>query len=261
MSKRSDHVPVKVTIHKYVVVSILSVMFASSLTSCSLEDEPLSCDFGQMRNELAVQHEVAVIEAPTQNFVDFRNVIANAKSEVMVAISAQATQLAVLVADAQPALISTSYVEFVDGDTAADKENTTERAYGSVSHVSQCLTASAGGIELEAESDLLAALGAAASTFKAENSTKQIFMLSNGIQTTGQYPMQKFGIPSPEDAESVVQTLVDAGALPDLKGATVNWTGMGQTDGIYQRSLNQQSVDALENFWKLVITASKGTVG
>ena len=69
------------------------------------------------------------------------------------------------------------------------------------------------------------------------------------------------GIPSAENASSIVQQLNDEGALPDLKGAVVNWVGLGQTDSVLQRSFNQQTVDALELFWTLVIEASNGKVG
>lgn len=248
------------------VLSLLTL----GLTSCSLQGEPLDCDFVAASTDKKVTNEVAVVEAPTNNFNDFTQVVNESKTAIREAISVDGSQLSVIVADAQPQLVSTSFTTFDEGDSDADKENVRKRAFGAVARVGQCaLTVEpdkdsgkeVNVLGLEPETDILAALGTAADTFVAEGAEHTIFMLSNGIQTAGQYPMQKMGIPSIDNAETVVQQLKDERALPDLKGATVNWVGLGQTDSEFQRSLNQQTVDALENFWKLVIVASNGKVG
>lgn len=246
---------------KFGVVVTTPLVIAGLLTGCSLEDEPLACDFTQMSQELEIQHEIAVVEAPTSNFVSFNNVVSDAEKEITNAIAGQASQLTVLVADAQPKLLSTTYVEYEDGDTEEDKKNTLEIAYGAVSYAAQCITEQKKKLGIENETDVLASLGAAADTFTSEGATKEIYVLSNGLQTVGQYPMQTRGIPTIEDAPAVVDQLKEAKALPDLQGAVVNWFGMGLTDGTNQRKLNQQTLDALENFWTLVIEASNGNVG
>lgn len=242
-------------------------LLAAGLAACSLQGEPLNCEFVASSTDKKVTNEVAVVEAPTINFNNFENVVNESKTAIRDAISTDGSQLSVIVADAQPQLVSTSYTAFDEGDTDADKENVRKRAFGAVARVSDCALAgtssdgNGSGLNLEPETDILASLGTAADTFIAEGAEHTIFMLSNGIQTAGQYPMQKMGIPSIDDAPAVVQQLKDERALPDLKGATVNWVGLGQTDSEYQRSLNQQTVDALENFWALVIEASNGKVG
>lgn len=245
---------------KFVALSVGAILAVGTLTSCSLEDAPLSCDFVQTTNDREITNEIAVIESPTSNFVDFDNAIQATKSDITKQLK-EGTQLSVVVGDAQPKLISTTYVEFDDGDTDADKKNTTKRAYGVVTHVSNCVVSPKNELNVESETDVLASLGVAADTFNSRGATKEIFVLSNGLQTTGQYPMQTRGIPTIEDAPSVIEQLKEAKALPDLQGATVNWVGMGLTDGKTQRKLNQQTLDALENYWTLVIEASNGKVG
>jgi hypothetical protein len=243
------------------VALTVSATFALSLTACSLQAIELDCDFAVASTDKAITKEVAVVEAPTSNFNKFDNVIDEAKADIRAAISDDGAQLSVIVADAQPQLVSTSYTVFDEGDAAADRENVQKRAYGAVVKVGKCALSPENLLGLEAETDLLAALGSAADTFTNEGSVREIFMLSNGIQTAGQFPMQRLGIPSIDDAAAAVSKLKDVNALPDLKGATVNWIGLGQTDSIYQRSLNQQTVDALEHFWTLIIEESNGTVG
>lgn len=242
--------------------SLLTVGLVSfGLTSCSLQAVPLDCEFEAKSTDQKVTQEVAVVEAPTSNFNNFGNVINESKSAIREAISEDGSQLSIVVADAQPQLVSTSYTVFDSGDSDADKENTQKRAFGAVSTVSECALTTSNELKLEPETDLLAALSVAADTFTSPDADHVIFMLSNGIQTAGQYPMQEMGIPSAENASSIVQQLNDEGALPDLKGAVVNWVGLGQTDSVLQRSFNQQTVDALELFWTLVIEASNGKVG
>lgn len=240
-----------------VVLSLISF----GLTACSLQSVPLDCDFKASSTDKKVTQEVAVVEAPTNNFNDFEKVINESKADIREAISLDGSQLSVVIADAQPQLVSTSYTVFDSGDSDADKENTQKRAYGAVAKVSECALTSTNELNLEPETDILAALSVAADTFTSPEAERVIFMLSNGIQTAGQYPMQEMGIPSAENAESIVQQLKEDGALPDLKGAVVNWVGLGQTDSNLQRSFNQQTIDALEKFWTLVIEASNGKVG
>lgn len=249
--------------NKVKVAAALAAMalVGGGLTSCSLQAEPLNCEFGAASTEKEITQEVAVVEGPTSNFANFQNVIDEAKVEIRTAISEDGSQLTVVIADAQPKLISTSFTAFGDLDTEADKDNVRKRAIGPVSRVSNCAVVKNNPLELEQETDVLASLGVAADTFTVEDSKKEIFMLSNGLQSTGQYPMQTRGIPTIEDAPAVVAQLKEAKALPDLKGATVNWVGLGLTDGKTQRKLNQQTLDALENFWTLVIEASNGEVG
>lgn len=247
--------------NRIAVALVASTLIGASLTACSVQATKQDCNFRSASTSSNVTNEVAVIESPTSNFTNFENVVDESKTAIRKAISNDGSQLSVIVADQQPKLIATSYTIFESGDTDADKDYTRKRAAGPIAQVAECATLEGNPLNLESESDLLAALGSAADTFSESAKTKSIFVLSNGIQTAGQYSMQVNGIPSKDDAPAVVEQLQADGALPDLTDVTVTWIGLGQTDGKNQRSLNQQSVDALENFWTLIIQAAGGKVG
>lgn len=236
-----------------------SGFIASALAACSMTDE-LNCKFTLGQSPATVSREVAVIASPTANFVNFSKVTDNAGSAIKEAISETGTQLSVVLGDGDPSIISTSFIEFPAGDSETDKKNTINRAYGNVGRVAKCATDSTNPLKATSEVDELAALRVAADSFKSSDAKREIFVLSNGIQTAGQYLMNKSGIPSVSDVQAVVDQLKSQKALPDLRGAVVSWFGLGQTDKVLQRTLNQQSIDALEAFWRAAIKSSNGTL-
>lgn len=237
----------------------VAALSAALLSACSMTDE-VNCKFTLGQPPAVVGKEVAVIAAPTSTFVNFTKVTDNAGPDIKEALSTTGTQLSVVLGDGDPSLISTSYVDLPAGDSDTDKKNTINRSYGNVGRVARCATDSANPLKATSELDVLASLRVAADSFKAGDASHQIYVLSNGIQTAGQYLMNKSGIPSVSDANVVVDQLKTQKALPDLKGASVHWFGLGQTDKAIQRTLNQQSIDALENFWRVVIKASNGNL-
>lgn len=244
---------------KFFSAGLTIALAVFTLSGCARSTD-IKCDFELGKAPTSTKQEIAVVVSPTQNFVGFSNVIDNAKSSLREVLSQDQTQLAVVLGDGDPSLVSTSWVKYEESDSAADKNNIQERALGNVRKVSNCAVAAGNPLKATPELDELAALRVAADSFKQSDATHQIFVLSNGIQTAGQYLMNRSGIPSTSDAAAVVDQLKSQKALPDLKGATVSWFGLGQTDKVIQRSLNQQSIDALENFWRLAIKASNGTL-
>jgi hypothetical protein len=120
-----------------------------------------------------------------------------------------------------------------------------------------------GGYTITPETDFLQGLTVAARAFdvKASGSEKIVIVVGNGIQSIGQINFTKDGIPTLDAIPGIVEALKTAGVLPDLQGARVDWVGLGQTDGVAQAKLNQQSQDSLLAFWKALIVASNGREG
>jgi outer membrane protein OmpA-like peptidoglycan-associated protein len=120
-----------------------------------------------------------------------------------------------------------------------------------------------GGYTITPETDFLQGLTVAARAFdvKASGSEKIVIVVGNGIQSVGQINFTEDGIPTLDAIPVIIEALKTGGVLPDLQGARVDWVGLGQTDGVAQEKLNQQSQDSLVAFWEALIVASNGRVG
>jgi hypothetical protein len=117
-------------------------------------------------------------------------------------------------------------------------------------------------IPTSAGTDLLKGFAVAADQLSTEG-TKTIFVLGNGIQTSGAIIMQEEGtLPaSPAIAKNLARELNQRGEIPSLEGITVNWYGMGQVDGEVQKPLPLAKGKALEAFWREIIRLAGGSVG
>jgi outer membrane protein OmpA-like peptidoglycan-associated protein len=172
--------------------------------------------------------------------------------------------LSIVVADGRPSLVRNVSPQLADTDDGTMILN--RRLLGSVRDVYFCTAGESeqsviNPIVLEPEVDFLAALSVAAGKLDSgRGEEKRIVMMGNGIQTAGQYSFSKSGIPSEAQVGDIVGDLKSQGALPDLKGATVDFVGLGLVNSS-EPPLNQQSLDGLVAFWRAIVAASGGYVG
>jgi outer membrane protein OmpA-like peptidoglycan-associated protein len=242
------------------------VVVLGTLTSCSLfAVEPLDCQFTESsKSENSYGSDVAVVIGPTDNFVDFRNAIEASGAIVSTALGQTGAKISVILADGRPALIRTINPRLAD--TPEGTEIINRGLLGSVRDVYFC-TVGGGDREIvnprsaAPETDVVAALSVAAGQVAVgRGESKHIVVIGNGLQTAGQYSFAKSGIPSEAQVGDIVGDLKSQGALPDLKGATVDFVGLGLVNSS-EPPLNQQSLDGLVAFWRAIVAASGGYVG
>jgi hypothetical protein len=252
---------------RIVALATAALILSLGLTACTPEKH---CEIGLQDASPKPPIQVAAILAPTNNFVDFSSIITSASTKVQADLgfgklkSAAGRELSVVLADGTPSLVARGYVE-PQGGADYDIQTAIETTYGNFDLVAQCaagdLKVNDDQIKTEAETDLLAALSVAADQLTDDKAEKKIYILGNGIQTTGAIKMQETGqFPTSEKyADQLAQGLKDIGALPDLHGTSVYWYGLGQVDGTKQK-LSQKNSDSLSYFWQEVISMSNGVL-
>jgi outer membrane protein OmpA-like peptidoglycan-associated protein len=238
-----------------------AVLCISTLTACAQAPQA-SCEPSSIDQKAKVSKEIAIVIAPNLGFVDFENVMKSAlpKVQEVFADNKNAT-LSVVLADGSPEIQSSSVIDVEQfGFTQTDIDEEVDNAISEISRVYRC-TLGLDGVSYDTtgESDLTLAFAKAAAAFEIPESQKEIFVLSNGLSTAGQVNFSKDGMPSTENFTSMVDQYEEQNALFDLKGASVSWIGLGQTDDNFQEKLGTQSIDSLVKFWKLMITKSNGT--
>ena len=244
---------------KSIVSAIVVSLSALGLTGC-VPSSAVQCDYESTTAPKSVPQELAAVIAPTNTFVELEEATAAAQTDVMDHLTTENTQFATVLADGAPSRKTLEWVAYPDLTTDVDKPYIQEDVYGTILYAYDCAVAGSDvGYRVKPESDLLGALGVAADSFTHEGSSRTVFVLSNGIQTAGQINFAT-DFPSLANNEATVESLRSQNALPDLSGVSVSWYGMGQVDGVNQLTLNQQSLDALEDFWTKVIAASGGSL-
>lgn len=206
------------------------------------------------------QVETAVVVAPTANFTNIELPLEVAKQRLVPALSDPTliNTLSVVVANDNPRKIRDLVVEQEPGEVVQDFEEKLDRAPGVVRLAVNCaLDHPAAGVG--PETNLLKAIGVASDTFLNDSSKKTIYVLSNGLQTSGEINMVEDMPQTEAQAVSLAKQLEQANALPDLQGASVEWFGMGSiqsTDN--QPAINEQTIKVLDAFWTEVIKLSGG---
>jgi hypothetical protein len=216
--------------------------------------------------------EIVSVIAPTSTFVNFSTIITASEEDVKNELGfnlgddelkrAVGRELSVVVADGSPKLAALRVVDLGGGDVS-DIESEIKTTFRAFNDVAEC---AAGDnkrkydqISTTEESDILGGLAIAADQFSSSDSKKIIYVLANGLQTAGSIKMQDSGqFPKSEKyATQLAKSLSGKGALPDLRGATVIWYGLGQVNGKDQK-LDQKARDSLKFFWQEVIRLSNG---
>ena len=207
--------------------------------------------------------ETSVVVAPTVTFTDIELPLEVASERLIAKLNNEKliNTLTVVVADNNPRKVRDLVVEQEPGEVIQDFEEKLNRASGVVKVGVGCALDNARTEAGASETDLLRALGAAADSFLNDESKKTIFVLANGLQTSGEINMVNDMPQSVDQAKSLAKQLKQANALPNLKGASVEWFGMGsvQTSEV-QPKLNEQTVKVLEAFWSEAIKLSGGSL-
>jgi len=243
-------------------IRAVALIVASSLalSGCVRGIQDLSCDSRIGKPSLLIEREVAVVLAPTSNFINVENVLSETEAQILKELSFDGTQFSIVLADGTPSVVSKQWIDFSEAAFETDRLEIVNRAKNNLSWAVACATGlNETSFNSDPEVDLLRSIQIAAETFSDANSEKIIFVLSNGIQTSGQLNMQE-GIPDgPLAVEKLISQLSDAGALGELKGASVFWAGLGQlNDGESQPNL--QSLESLVSIWSGLILRAGGQI-
>lgn len=236
------------------------------------------CLFSQDSVATSNTSETAVIFAPTANFVDMSSITARAATSIKSELGSDLLKsddrvlalgrgLSLVVADGDPQLVSHKVVKVAEGaNEEMDIERAIDSVYGNFNLAANCsagdLKKADDQIPTSSQSDMLKALFVASDQV-TNAETKTIYVLGNGIQTSGSILMQEEGtLPSDEsEAKELARELYDRNEIPDLTGITVNWYGMGQVDGDLQKPLPLTMAKALESFWTEVVELGGGAIG
>jgi hypothetical protein len=250
----------KTLISSVAAVSIVT-MASLGLTGCSLGARALDCNTLVGEPSLNVQREVAVVLAPTSNFLDFNNVLVESGPQIADLLSQDGTDLTVVLADSTPSIVTKFSVDFSEALLDVDRDQIVQIARGRLGWAVDCASQEAGlGFEVDKEVDFLRGIQVASESFSPTASEKYIFVLGNGIQTTGQFNLLE-GIPADASAsDNLVKKLSDQGALGSLNEATVFWEGLAQVNSS-QPTLNKQSIDSIVILWNKIVLAAGGRVG
>lgn len=110
------------------------------------------------------------------------------------------------------------------------------------------------------ELDTLSALALAADKLNASDcSVKKVILDDSGLSTTGLLNFASSQLLIEEDAESIVEQLVDRKSLPNLSGVNVEVIGLGQTSGD-QTALTTTLKAQLTAIWQAILSSSGATV-
>ena len=237
------------------------LIVAFSLTGCVSRPEA-SCIFPTNEVPESITQEIAIVIAPTNNFIDFDRVVEEATPELTRLLTEDSrTKLDIILADGNTKSIATWYVDFAGAITETDKSEVVEDATNILRDIAGCINSGADDqITGAPESDVLGALGLAGTSFDNDTTDKSVLVLSNGLQTSGQFDFREIFPPVGGVSDLVAKYAAGGayGAEETLIGANVFWFGLGQTDGVVQTGFDQQSLDSLLEFWRLSVTELGG---
>jgi hypothetical protein len=264
---------------KFVVILVaLLAIFATLLIWIAVIQPPAkACVFSSDEAVASSSNQTAAIFAPTANFVDFKSVITRTSTPIKDELGASLVgedkknalgrELSIVIADSDPQLVTRKSVKTVEGATEdLDIERAIDSAFGSFNLAANCaagdLKKADDQIPTSSGVDLLKGFYVAADQLTSEGN-KTIFVLGNGIQTSGAILMQEEGVlpGNASAAKKLARELFNRGEVPTMNDITVNWYGIGQVDGEVQKPLPLAKAKALEAFWSEIIRLGGGTVG
>jgi hypothetical protein len=236
-----------------------------------------NCLFASDATNVTNTTQTAAIFAPTANFVDFESVIERASAPIKNELGENLTgdakkealgrELSLVIADSDPQLVTRRAVKTVEGATGdMDIDRAIKSAFGSFDLAASCAAGDLKKVDDQIPTssgvDLLKGFYVASDQLTSEGN-KTIFVLGNGIQTSGAILMQEEGVlpGNASAAKKLARELFNRGEVPGLNDITVNWYGIGQVDGEVQKPLPIAKAKALEAFWSEIIRLGGGTVG
>ena len=245
----------------------IALISAVLLSGCSIfPDVVINCDPGQAENDSSIKVDVVAVLAPSANFTDFDIPLRVVQADLVNTLGWKGSRLSTVLADGAPEIKKSVLIK--GRDNQGDGEILVSQNTSQLSIVYSCAVQDpdlqySGGYTITPETDFLQGLTVAARAFdvQASGSEKTVIVVGNGIQSVGQINFTEDGIPTIDAIPGIIEALKTGGVLPDLQGARVDWFGLGQTDGVAQEKLNQQSQDSLLAFWEAVVIASNGRLG
>jgi len=242
--------------------------------SIAPDDSNSYCQLAVQSSSEVIPSQTVAVFAPTDNFVDFTSLITRSETQVKATLGADLTgaalkgakgrELSIVLADGNPGLVAKRTVKPL-GDSEYDIKNAIDSTFGVFSLANKCAAGefkrANDQVPTTPGSDLLKGLAVASDQLTIETGPKEIFVLANGIQTVGALQMQlPGGFPKSSNAAHLLAMgLLAAGEIPDLKGAQVNWYGLGEVDGVRQK-LSEKQATSLVSFWREVIQLGNGTL-
>ena len=236
-------------------LSVLSV----TLAACSVPEVELNCAFKEPNNEVAAVNEIAIVLAPSDKFVDFDSALSAARSPLEELMTDKPTSVAVVLADGNPRVVAKFNVDTTGTLTGSGKELKISDGLGTLNRVVKCVEANNPDIfAVSPETDFLGAIQKGGATFSNEATEKHLFVIGNGLQTSGAFSFTS-GLNVDQAAnDATVADLVSKNSIGNLVGATVTWIGLGQTRQGDQKSLDENANSILADFWKKVVSAAGG---
>jgi hypothetical protein len=250
----------KPSLLKIAAITFSALAIGTSLVGCAREPFEFSCESRVGKPSLKVNREIAVVLAPTSNFIDIKTVLTESDAQISKLLELDGTQLTIVIADSTPSVVSKQWVDFSEAVFEPDRIEIVDKAKDNLTWASTCASGDAGSsFQLDSEVDLLGAIQVASDSFTAGSDDKYLFVLANGIQTSGQLVMQE-GLPSDvASGDKIGKQLLESGALGDLRGAKVYWSGLAQLNELEPQP-NQLSKDVLVSIWAGIIRESGGKI-
>lgn len=197
---------------------------------------------------------VVLISAPNASFTDMAHIAPSIESTIEKSLGSKTFIGSVLAAGSPLLGVSTGLDRSKDVFGANARQNL-NLAVGSIVASQKCSEGPGNG--QPAELDLLSAIESGARILKAHapDGEKTIYVFSNGLQTTGDLDLRDALAGTPED---IATKLMQRGAIPDLKGVSVDLFGLGQTTGDYPR-LPTSSRTKLAAIWQEILERGGAT--
>ena len=236
-----------------------AALISMTLVACSVPEVELNCAFKEPSESIAAVNEVAIVLAPSDKFVDFDSALAAARSPLEELMQDKPTSVSVVLADGTPRVVAKFNVDTTGTFTDSGKELKISDGLGTLNRVVKCVEANNPDLfAVSEETDFLGAIQKGGTTFSGGGAEKYLFVIGNGLQTTGAFSFTK-GLNADQAAnDATVADLKSKNSIGDLSGAKVTWIGLGQTRQGDQQSLDENARSTLMDFWKKVVTAAGG---
>ncbi|MDA8992681.1 hypothetical protein N9F59_00075 [Aquiluna sp.] len=167
-------------------------------------------------------------------------------------------QFGAVVADGDPAAIFQNWIQARSLSTDGDIQRQSEDALPVLANIYRCTFAAGSSAKaLQENVNIVGALDQAARLLANVAGKREIHVFSNGFQTSGQPNFSQIFPANRDEARKIIDALEKSSALPDLDGAQVRWTGLGQTSPAVE-PISQQAKNVLEYFWATLIERSGG---
>lgn len=197
-----------------------------------------------------VQNAVQLIVAPTSTFTTLGTALDSVQGAIDISLEGN-TGVELYIATGDTSLVGAAQMDVGKAlglQTLRAKE--IKKGFAAISNQATCLLSNQ---TLTPELDLLRALNMAADNAR-ESKTKDIYVVSNGLQSTGDLKLQdSFG----SENSVIVSSLKAKNAIPNLNGFTVHFVGLGQFSGD-QPKFGTLSLKKLQDLWLGLVAAGGG---